>query len=1024
MVESAQASACEALATKTFIIHSNPEPAFEIDGLACINEAFSLINNTTNAVSYQWNFGDGNQSNAENPTHTYTTQGTYDLALIATSEFGCTASISESLYITTPPTAMFTVAEDEGCAPFEVQVNNTSSGDDLTQWWTIAGDSIPGPDLVGIFLDSITKDSFFTIQLNVANQCGLRTDEAQVLVRPYPLVNFGINQDEGCSPSIVDVSNTTLGNPDQFLWQTNNQTFTDSILPTQIYTTGDTSITVYPITLIASNECGIDTLTKEITVFPPNVEAFIQQDTLRGCPPLSISMESFATPGATATWEIFAASGNAVGGHTGPILLDTLTEPGFYEVILYASNCGTDTDTAYVEVLPTTTVAFEAPPIICIGDTIPFSNTSVDISRSEWDFDDGQSSTLRSPTHVFDRAGVYQVSLTGYSTINNCPVTYTQEVRVVGNPVARFAPSVLNGCWPLTIDFTNQSEGFSDLRYVWDFGDGSSNSFAANPSHTFTEAGNFSVRLQVVDDHNCFADTSIVNIFVYGPPVSQFSINQESFCLGYDTVQLTNTSVEAVRYEWTMAGNTFTTANLDYLPLDPGSLAIQLIVENQFGCRDTSNQVVEVLPAPLAAFRIDEPAGCQEHTIQINNQSSFANRYSWDLAEGNVSTDDNPSHTFINAGQFTILLTASSDNGCPSDTSQAMVTVFPTPVASFTLQKEDKCGTPNEVVLTNTTVGGQDYQWTFSNGFTSTLTDVNYSFEDPGQYRISMQAENEFGCTDQAIDSVTIFGLPMADFDVSIAQGCEDLEVTLMNFSTESRRYRWTVTSLPPIYEANPTIVLPDPGTYDVKLVAIYSEACQDSVVVADAITVYESPIADFAYQADTDKAILGDVQYFNRSLLFDRLLWDFGDSTQSTALDPFHVYDINRPLTATLVAFNDNNGQFTCPDTLQKPVDPEWITTFFSPNAFAPEYSDSKVGVFQPVGIGIQSYDIRVYSKWGGLVWSSKALENTSPTGYWNGRLNNEGAILPQGAYTWVATLQFVNGAPRTYRGTVTLLR
>jgi len=165
-------------------------------------------------------------------------------------------------------------------------------------------------------------------------------------------------------------------------------------------------------------------------------------------------------------------------------------------------------------------------------------------------------------------------------------------------------------------------------------------------------------------------------------------------------------------------------------------------------------------------------------------------------------------------------------------------------------------------------------------------------------------------------------------------------------------------------------------------------------------------------------------VIFINESQNADRFLWDFGDGTTSTLLNPEHEYNINRSVRVILTAFNDNGGAYTCADSIEKPVDPEWITTFFAPNALSPEFGPSEVGVFKPVGIGLRSYRIAIYSPWGEQVWYSEALENSSPVESWNGRKHNEGEILPQGAYSWRADIEFVNGASKVVTGSVTLLR
>ena len=64
------------------------------------------------------------------------------------------------------------------------------------------------------------------------------------------------------------------------------------------------------------------------------------------------------------------------------------------------------------------------------------------------------------------------------------------------------------------------------------------------------------------------------------------------------------------------------------------------------------------------------------------------------------------------------------------------------------------------------------------------------------------------------------------------------------------------------------------------------------------------------------------------------------------------------------------------------------------------------------------------MYSPWGQRVWYSTALEDQQPVESWNGRLDNTGEELPQGAFTWLARVEFVNGDAKVYQGSVTLLR
>lgn len=1026
-IESTQVEGCEACASRTFRINSNPTAGFAINGNACAGETIGLRNTSENAVKYTWDFGDGSTANSTfEPTHVYAQKNTYTIELEVESDRGCKSYASREVYVTTTPTADFFLAENEGCAPFELQITNRSFGDDITQEWHIGGDTISGADPGRIFLDNITRDSNFQIVLAVSNLCGEVRDEESVLVHPYPIVRFGISDDEGCSPLEVEFSNTTLGNPETYRWNLGNNTsvFTDSLPPNQIYTTTDTSITIYTVSLISTNECGVDTLVKDITVYPPDVKAFIERDTLGGCSPLTLQLESYSTPGARVSWRFVDEQGRISGSEEeNPVI--TFSEPGRHTVILYASNCGTDTDTTYIDVLPAPEVKFDHPPYVCLGQAIVFENQSTNISGSDWDFGDGDQSTLNSPAHRYDSAGIYSVSLTAYSLVNNCPSVYESEVEVVGLPTAAFTPDRTNGCGPLDIQFNNESSGAGQLRYAWDFDDDTSNNLTRSPSHHFEEPGNYVVSLIVYDDNGCFADTAVANVIVFPDPNAGFSFPEQNYCLGYDEVALNNTSADAVRYQWLFQGDTLTERAPVLTPRRGGRHAIELTVENTFGCSDRQVREIEILESPIAEFTISAPSGCEDIRINFLNNSQHSDFYEWNFGNGNVSTDPSPAHTFLDDGRYVIVLRASAANGCPSDTARAEVVVYPKPTADFAFDNPRDCGAPAEVVFTNRSIGALDHSWDLGDGATTDVTSPVHTYTGIGEFPIRLEVANEYGCRDTSVQTIDIFGRPLADFDVSVGEGCHPLTVQLDNLSMESTRFIWRIETLGETDAADPQVVFPNPGAYDIELVAIYNDQCKDSIRLPDAVRVYRSPQANFRYEADQAVNLLGDVQFYNESDAADRYRWDLGDGTATAIEAPYHEYAINRSIDVTLYAFNDNGGVFTCVDSLTLPVDPEWIKTFYAPNAFAPDYGEGKVREFRPVGIGLLDYQISVYSPWGQQVWYSTAIdEEEQPAEAWNGRLNNEGSPVPQGTYVWIAEITFVDGTKRRETGTVTVLR
>jgi uncharacterized repeat protein (TIGR01451 family) len=128
---------------------------------------------------------------------------------------------------------------------------------------------------------------------------------------------------------------------------------------------------------------------------------------------------------------------------------------------------------------------------------VMFTNASTGtITNLFWTFGDGATSGGIAPTYTYTTAGVFSVSLTvfgptGSNTLNRSDLITATNVA----PTAGFTASPTNGAVPLLVDFTDASTGTITNRQ-WDFGDGGS-STAMNPSHTYTNAGSFSVSLTV-----------------------------------------------------------------------------------------------------------------------------------------------------------------------------------------------------------------------------------------------------------------------------------------------------------------------------------------------------------------------------------------------------------------------------------------------------------------------------------------------------------------------------------------------
>ncbi|MEX1132281.1 MAG: PKD domain-containing protein, partial [Flavobacteriales bacterium] len=210
-----------------------------------------------------------------------------------------------------------------------------------------------------------------------------------------------------------------------------------------------------------------------------------------------------------------------------------------------------------------------------------------------WDFGDGNSSTLVTPTHSYAESGIYSVSLTAISTTNGCPATVSNPVEVLLTPVATIEALPIAGCPPLEVVFNGASTA-ADL-FIWTFGDG--NAFIGpTPTHIYTESGTFTAQLLALNGNGC-ADSTLATITVYPKPEAAFTYTTEPTLEPILPVQFENRSIDAIAYQWELGDGTMTFLTNPFHTYSLGvscSFTPMLIAYNQFGCVDTTRRNIGI----------------------------------------------------------------------------------------------------------------------------------------------------------------------------------------------------------------------------------------------------------------------------------------------------------------------------------------------------------------------------------------------------------------------------------------------
>ena len=207
------------------------------------------------------------------------------------------------------------------------------------------------------------------------------------------------------------------------------------------------------------------------------------------------------------------------------------------------------------------------------------------------------------------------------------------------------------------VQFSNTSTG-EIASWSWDFGDGNMSS-QENPFHAYADEGNYNVSLTV--SNKAGSDMASLAIMVFGPPSAAFSVSETKTKPGSSTQFMDKTAGEIDSWLWDFGdGNTSTEQNPAHTYAERGDYTVSLTVSNKAGS-DTDTLPIVVLAPPNANFSASEARAKVNSSIQFTDESTGdIDSWLWDFGDGSTSTEQNPSHTYRDAGTYTVSLTVSN----------------------------------------------------------------------------------------------------------------------------------------------------------------------------------------------------------------------------------------------------------------------------------------------------------------------------------------------------------------------------
>ncbi len=958
-----------------------------------------------NPESFEWDFGDGSPTVTttmpDTLSHVFTTgeaPTTYTVTIMGSNNCGDDIGSFDIEILPNNVYAFFYATDSVGCAPLTINFEDFSTEGDFTNWDFGDGNVADIPNPIHTFE---MADTFLVTEV-VSNGCAYDTSYLNVIVQPQPTINLTIDPNPVCAEAEVNFSLLSNESLNSYIWTFGAGDSSTLSNPTYVYDEPGT----YTISAeISSASSGCTNSFEDSIVVLDNPTAAFEPEPLDGCSELEVAFTNESINADYATWTFGngESSTDLSPTHLFEAFGDTTTT---YEIQLVAvDNVGcTDSISQNINVYGQPFVDFTPSMTEVCGApfTLNLENLTTGAQNYEWDFGDGSPNNNEfEPEHIYTEADTFTIVLNA-SNLFNCEGVQTHDIIIHPQPIASFSTNFDEGCEDLSVIFTHDSPNTTDFE--WDFGDGN-NSNEENPTHIYTEAGIYDVILTVNYEGIC-DDTIIMEeaIEVYPAAEAAFDFDLTEGCQPL-SVNFENLSLEGDSYIWSFGtGDTSYVENPTHEFSESGIYTVSLSVISANGCTDEYEwtDAIEVFPQPIANFTPEITSGCQELTVDFNSTSENANTYLWDFGFNNAqSTDEGPSYTYTEPGLYDVQLIAYYDDEC-SDTLliENAVEVYIASQANFTFNTDPICE-GDSIYFMNLSLEATSFEWDFGDGTISYEENPVQSYSIDGDYEITLTVTSENGCEDTftAPYVVTVYPQPNLDIDVSDYQGCEPLLIQFDNSSTDATDYYWDLGDGSFSYEFEPENSY-DVGSYTPILYANYEGVCNDSTTLnLGNIQVLQSPVAQIDWTEPDPENKPGWVEFENFSLNADSYDWDFGDGDYSSEFEPTHQYYIGygeSGMGVHLTAYNE----FCEDDTLyyMKYTVPYRL---YVPNALMPLHDKKEVREFLPKGIGLTSYHIKIFSKWGKLLWENEELtEDGQPAKAWTGYYKGE--LQPQGTYIW----------------------
>lgn len=918
-------ASCTTTATTTINIGSALVPTFTASPTTACQAPLSVQFTDQTAPTptlWTWDFGDGSaQSNQQNPLHTYSSTGTFDVTLTATTAAGCTGSTKQAkeINITAPTISMsgqgacvgqvytptYTINTVDPVASYSWSAPGATPS---TATGASPGFTYPATGFYSITL-TITTNSGCTATQTFTNavQVGTPTPASFTYSPPSPI----------CGKNIVTFTSPSTP-ADHWYWTYNDGSPIDS---GQTVTHEFRKTGTRVVVLAVSHDGCVTQATQPVTVSPPIPNFGWVVNCATNNPgvhdPLNVSFQDSTLRDSTLVpltydWSFGDGTPDYITS-TSPWSAPTHEYPGVdsFTVTLTVTNgtCSSfATRTLYIQSITSQFMA--APNPVCVQQ--PFTLTSTSITNP---YGTGRTGYIWNitPTEHDHASGVYtsHISATGsypitltVTDLNGCQYTSNPVTLTVTAPTVKFTGPP-GGCVNSPITFTDNSTpsalGNANTQYLWDFGDGNGLRNRTQPfTVTYADTGTYTVIEEVIDNGGCAAKDTVTNAIQITSPHAFFIEPDSFYCPGTPATFIDLSTGYGLTESWDFHDGTPPQSSPTHsFPTTSGvTYQVTLTVMDKYSCTTDTTENIKIV-SPTAAFTIADTTGiCVPLETMFTATGSNYDSLYWEFGDGHTSTKGPSTSWFYNSlDTFTATLVVRGPGGCLDSTSRKVFVTNPN-TTTFTFTPKTAC----DSVVAQFTIVPPPYT-TFAVNFGDNTGDSSqndapiHTYRSPNTFLPLIYLTDASGCIVTLRDTLlTVLGAvpfytatPKAFCDTGTVSF---IDYTITNNGVLTKTFNWGDLT-PPSSEGPPqtapfntTHYFGTPGIHPVTLTVVTLANCTASYT--DTIHVYQTPqpvISDSGYLCAGLVQFLGKLVVPDADTIFWQ--WDFGNGQTSNVQNP-----------------------------------------------------------------------------------------------------------------------------------------